>query len=520
MRGLSFVRGHAKRSLLVLAIMLSVAACSEAPEDPALADQEPIGLFDQNAANADPAEDSPDLSIIVAQPETSLSQIIPETPEWRQLIEAIAGESLFTEVLRGKEQHGRVIQVRAGNEDDLRRAEKQLRAIQTRLKQLSAGGTPTYLLLHHVDSEGYLSTFLLDSENGLERATYPDSYEGLDFLIEGLGVRRLASTRAPIERGQPEPTQEEIDALRAADQTPAAKAEREDTLGRARQILMPGSVFNALSERSGRILVKGARDSSTAPYAALPMGDGPAARRFSFVMLPDLQTMEDDNGIFEFDQLNLNNAVVVGNPDLSDDPRYKWHDLPGAEAEARSVASELEDEKLLIGKAATRSALTSAIHSTEDLGMVYIASHAIADPRNPLTRGFVAMSGREGHYFAGHIRQERFRGWQQRNPLVVMSACQTALGRVLDGGGFGIARSWTTVGAGQVVSSLWNVSDNATKILMTHFLERLKAGDVPEVAMQKAQLKTMQARTRNKRQPYLDDPKMWASFSVYGKPSG
>ncbi|NNF93658.1 MAG: CHAT domain-containing protein [Altererythrobacter sp.] len=101
-----------------------------------------------------------------------------------------------------------------------------------------------------------------------------------------------------------------------------------------------------------------------------------------------------------------------------------------------------------------------------------------------------------------------------------MSACQTALGRVLDGGGFGIARSWTTVGAGQVVSSLWNVSDNATKILMNHFLERLKAGDTPEIAMQKAQLKTMQARTRDKRQPYLDDPKMWASFSIYGKPSG
>ncbi|MBT8431769.1 MAG: hypothetical protein KJP27_04705, partial [Altererythrobacter sp.] len=181
-----------------------VAACSEAPEGPTQADQKPVGLLDGSAAGADPAEDSPDLSIIVAQPETSLSQIIPETQEWRQLIEAIAGESLFTEVLRGKEQHGRVIQVRAGNEDDLRRAEKQLRSIQTRLKQLSAGGTPTYLLLHHVDSEGYLSVFLLDSENGFERATYPKSYEGLDFLVEGLGVRRLASTRAPIERGQPE----------------------------------------------------------------------------------------------------------------------------------------------------------------------------------------------------------------------------------------------------------------------------------------------------------------------------
>ena len=179
-----------------------------------------------------------------------------------------------------------------------------------------------------------------------------------------------------------------------------------------------------------------------------------------------------------------------------------------------------DNATLLTGKDATRSALTRAIHATDDLGMVYIASHALADPRNPLTRGFVAMSGNEGHYFAGHIRQEKFGGWKERNPLVVMSACQTALGRVFNGGGFGIARSWTTVGAGQVVSSLWNVSDSATKILMTHFVARIKAGDPPEIAMQKAQLKTMQAKTKSGRQPYLDDPKMWASFSIYGKPSG
>ena len=212
--------------------------------------------------------------------------------------------------------------------------------------------------------------------------------------------------------------------------------------------------------------------------------------------------------------------MVVGSPDLSSDPKYKWHDLPGAEAEAHSVAKKLGEEKLLIGREATRSALTRAIHATDDLGMVYIASHAIADPKNPLTRGFVAMSGDEGHYFAGHIRQERFNGWRERNPLVVMSACQTALGRVLDGGGFGIARSWTTVGAGQVVSSLWNVSDNATRFLMDQFMIRLKAGDPPEEAMQKAQLITMQAKTKSGRQIYIDDPKMWASFMVYGKPSG
>ena len=506
------------RGLMAISASLALWACSAA-EEPA-SEQAPVGLFDQKTAEADAEPGT--LSLITADDPIPLAPLTPDTQRWRQLIEAIAGENLFAEVLQSKEQHGRVVPVRLGSEADLLRAQEQLAAIQRRLKLLSQDGTPTYLLLHHIDSEGYLGAFLLDSEGGMRSSTYPEPYEGIDFLVSGLGVKRLASTRAPIERGQPQPTDEEIDALRAADQTPAAKAERVDALGYARELLLPAAVFNELSERSGRILVKGVRDTGTAPYAALPLEDGPAAQRFSFVMLPDLETLAADDGVFEFGQLDLDRAVIVGDPDLSQDPKYAWHPLPGALAEAKTVSAKLDGNsaKLLTGKQATRSALTRAIHQTDDLGMVYIASHAIADPSNPLTRGFVAMSGSDGHYFAGHIRQERFRGWQQRNPLVVMSACQTALGRVFEGGGFGIARSWTSVGAGQVVSSLWNVSDNATKVLMTHFVDRIKAGDAPEIAMQKAQLKTMQAKTKDGRQPYLDDPKMWASFSIYGKPSG
>ena len=515
----SVVRFKPCRPLLLCAALAALVSCSEAPKDEDAPTQKPQTLFNDSVQTSAKNEAGPDLSIITANSASALSELDRETQVWRDLIEAIAGENLFTEVLRGKEEHGQVFEVRTGNMNDLLRAEEQLVAIQSRLKALSDDGTPTYLLLHHIDPDGYLNVFLLDANNGVERAVFPDVYQGMDFLVEGLGVKRLASTRAPIERGQPEPTRAERQALEAADKTPAAKQERSDTLDRARDLLLPGSVFDAVSERSGRILVKGAKDSATAPYAALPLNDGPAARRFSFVMLPDLQTLEDDDGVFEFDQLNLDRAVVVGNPDLSDDPRYKWQDLPGAEEEALNVANNLDEETLLLGKQATRRALTRAIHATDDLGMVYIASHAVADPRNPLTRGFVAMSGDQGHYFAGHIRQERFRGWNERNPLVVMSACQTAMGRVLDGGGFGIARSWTAVGAGQVVSSLWNVSDNATKYLMKQFLERLQAGDAPELAMQKAQLKTMQARTKDRRQIYIDDPKMWASFMIYGKPS-
>ena len=173
--------------------------------------------------------------------------------------------------------------------------------------------------------------------------------------------------------------------------------------------------------------------------------------------------------------------------------------------------------RLMIGEEATRRNLVRAIESRRDTGLVYIASHAVSHPRNPLTRGYVAMSG--GHYYAGHIRQENFPGWDNNHPLVVLSACQTALGRTLEGGGFGIARTWTRAGAGQVAGSLWNVSDSATNVLMTNFMRQMKAGYAPEFAMQKAQLQTLRHVDDRGRQPFMNDPKMWASFTIFGKPS-
>jgi CHAT domain-containing protein len=92
-----------------------------------------------------------------------------------------------------------------------------------------------------------------------------------------------------------------------------------------------------------------------------------------------------------------------------------------------------------------------------------------------------------------------------------MSACLTALGRVFAGGTFGVARTWTNAGAGQVVASLWNVSDRATYRLMTRFVDGLQQGKTPELAMQAAQLETIKN--------YPNDPKMWASFTIIGKPS-
>ena len=65
--------------------------------------------------------------------------------------------------------------------------------------------------------------------------------------------------------------------------------------------------------------------------------------------------------------------------------------------------------------------------------------------------------------------------------LVVLSACQTGLGKEIKGEGLvGLTRGFMYAGAARVVVSLWNVNDKATADLMTKFYEKmLKQGAAP-----------------------------------------
>ena len=70
--------------------------------------------------------------------------------------------------------------------------------------------------------------------------------------------------------------------------------------------------------------------------------------------------------------------------------------------------------------------------------------------------------------------------------IAVISACQTGLGYVTSEGVYGIQRGFKNAGAGCLIVSLWNVSDKATSMLMTHFQENLSNGMSVHAAFDKA----------------------------------
>ena len=96
--------------------------------------------------------------------------------------------------------------------------------------------------------------------------------------------------------------------------------------------------------------------------------------------------------------------------------------------------------------------------------------------------------------------------------LVVLSACQTGLGKEVRGEGVvGLTRGFMYAGAPRVVVSLWNVSDRATADLMKSFYQGMLAkGLRPAAALRSAQIEML--KQRQWRAPYY-----WAAFGLQGE---
>lgn len=94
--------------------------------------------------------------------------------------------------------------------------------------------------------------------------------------------------------------------------------------------------------------------------------------------------------------------------------------------------------------------------------------------------------------------------------LVVLSACQTALGDMTGDGVFGLQRGFKKAGAKTLLMSLWKVDDNATQILMTQFYANYLHGDTK--GQKRASFVKAQQYLRTCDGGKYDNPRYWAAF--------
>jgi CHAT domain-containing protein len=161
--------------------------------------------------------------------------------------------------------------------------------------------------------------------------------------------------------------------------------------------------------------------------------------------------------------------------------------------------------------AASKPAATSGTLS--QYRMVHLATHGLLDSEHPELSGVVlSMVDEKGTTVDGFLRLEDIYNLNLPADLVVLSACQTGLGKEMRGEGLiGLTRGFMYAGAPRVVVSLWSVDDRATAELMKRFYRAMLVDKLrPAAALRSAQ---MELRNESQWSP----PYYWAGFVLQGE---
>ena len=185
--------------------------------------------------------------------------------------------------------------------------------------------------------------------------------------------------------------------------------------------------------------------------------------------------------------------------------------LPGTASEVAAINSMMPDVLVATGRDASEQAFRrEAPHKR----IVHLASFGVLNKQNPLF-SFVELA--PGGEHDGVLEVNEVFGLDMHADLVVLSACQTALGSgaqadVPPGDDWvGLTRAFLLAGARQVLGTLWPVDDWATATFMRHFYGNLARGMIPAQALSATQ-RSLSASTPT------SDPFYWAGFVLVGGP--
>jgi CHAT domain-containing protein len=358
--------------------------------------------------------------------------------------------------------------------------------------------------------------------------------------------------RQSLEASKPEEYEERLSRVKKAEERYWIKANE-----LSRMILAP-VIYDM---KQSRLLIVSEGALQYLPFGALPLlevinnnGSGVKQReplvslieKYEVVKLPSASTLAELRKEIAGKRPAPKTVAVIANPVFSpDDSRISLHAreskaakspalpnrllpswnsdsggneipaLPFSESEGRDIVKLVPpgSSLLALGFSANRSLLES-LH-LDDYRIIHFATHGIMNEDNPELSGLIlSLYGPDGKRTEnGFLRMHGIFNLKLNADLVVLSACQTGIGKEVKGEGLvGLTRGFMYAGASRVVASLWKVDDAATAALMRHFYRGVLQEKLsPAAALRQAQLKTM-SQNQRWRSPYY-----WAAFVLQGE---
>jgi CHAT domain-containing protein/Tfp pilus assembly protein PilF len=401
------------------------------------------------------------------------------------------------------------------------------------LKEIQQQLDPNTLLLEYSlgDARSFLWAITSDSMKSFELPKRAEIENLARQVYESLTVRGEGrSLETPVQRQ-----------ARIADADAQFKKVVADL---SRMILTPARAEFG----SKRLVVVADGGLQYVPFAALSLASGPMYRPLvlghEVISLPSASALAIQRQNLSQRPLAPRGVAVIADPVFSiNDARVKARPpgsdtqaeaatriiehLPGKSGQGRLSISRLpftrqEADRILavapggsnlkaLDFRANRSLATS--DELSKYRYVHFATHGYLDTaRAGLSAIVLSMFDEQGKPQDGFLRTHDIYNLKLPAELVVLSACETGLGKDVKGEGIeGLTRGFMYAGARRVIVSLWNVNDKATAELMQHlYTGMLRSSKTPAAALRAAQIEML-------RLPQWRSPYFWAAFVMQGE---
>ncbi len=213
---------------------------------------------------------------------------------------------------------------------------------------------------------------------------------------------------------------------------------------------------------------------------------------------------------------NANSLIAFGNPVIGKDEQRQVDlcPLPEAENEVVSIAKSpaLKAKKVFIGREASERAFKAL---APGFSVIHLATHGVLDNRNPLYSHLLLTQSEGDAQNDGLLEAREIMDMRLNADLAVLSACETANGKIAPGEGvMGMSWAFFVAGTRSMLVSQWKVNSSSTSQLMVDFYQQSdivqnRRDGTNASALRAAALKLM--KDDRYRHPFF-----WASFVLVG----
>ncbi|HEY9880624.1 MAG TPA: CHAT domain-containing protein [Leptolyngbyaceae cyanobacterium] len=387
---------------------------------------------------------------------------------------------------------------------DIKRIAQQRNATLVQYSVIDLGDKESLLFIWVVAPSGEITFEIVDSR---------DSISSLTALVTGSrganGVRgRTGDATVVVSR--------------------EAQARQQEQLRQLHQLLIEPIAQYLPTDPNERVIFIPQGELFLVPFAALVDDDDQyLIEKHTILTAPSIQVLDFTR---QQRQQQANRAalqgsdlLIVGNPVMPEiwnsasGKAEQLLSLPGSEVEAVAIA-QLFNTKPLLGKQASEAAVREQISQAR---VIHLATHGLLDYGIPEQTGVRDLPGAialapsterstqsTSVIDSGLLTSAEILQLNLNAELLVLSACNTGVGRITGDGVIGLSRAAVTAGVPSIIVSLWAVDDAATAELMVEFYQQWQQTGDKAQALRRAMLATMQNHP---------DPRLWAAFTLIGE---